>query len=157
MKLIIIDYTSRINQILLLAVKYVRELINISLRVKIFSVFTFLFLITLIVLPITYLYGIPFTNIKGVYIKDQLSVLYNLSIIADIKKDAVIQLINTQRYDGKAIAASEVITHNVESLSSKQSYNDVEKYLKTFNDTHIFLEEMFILDMASSKIALSTT
>jgi len=70
-----------------------------SIRTKMFVYFSLLFIITLILIEFSRIYGIPFTEFQGEYFLEQSEVFKNLDLVADLKKERLDLLLSHIKND----------------------------------------------------------
>lgn len=94
-----------------------------NLRSRMFMAFGALFIIILVMLKCIEIKGIPFTNFGGEYLQQQSEVFRNLNLVADLKKERLLQWIEERRDDTKVLAESSIIQFYIKSILTEIEKN----------------------------------
>ncbi len=88
----------------------------LSIRSKMFIYFGSIFVITLTIFVLSETFGIPFTNFRGIYKREQSEVFQQLSLVADLKKGRLERWMKERRDDARVLSESSILTSYVISL-----------------------------------------
>src|SRR3972149_316707 len=97
----------------------------LSIRSKMFIYFGLMFILVLTMFVSLDLYGIPFTNFRGLFKQKQSESLRNLNLVADLKKERMARWLEERRDDMRVLAESSIIRFYVYLLASVIHENTV--------------------------------
>lgn len=135
----------------------IKNIKDIRLHIKILIYFGFFFSPIFIVIEIFNIYGVPFTEIHGMYYQRQHEFLNALNIEADIKKSSLIKSINELKDDGSALVKDQsLITDIVEikklknidtkSLKNNKYVNDLVNKINEISGIHGLYKSLQVAD-----------
>ncbi len=138
------------------------------------------FALTVIILALVHLatiVGIPYTPFKGSYFHQKQQALRRLKLIADLKKEQLVSLVNERKGDTQVLAqnravssAVEVLTQSIRSFSSRggssgalgvqlqgvKEYTSVARELMLLKNVYNIYKKINIIDTTSGIIVVST-
>ncbi len=88
----------------------------LSIRSKMLIYFGSIFVITLTIFVLSEILGIPFTNFRGIYKREQSEVLQQLNLVADLKKGRLKRWTEERRDDARVLSESSILRSYVVSL-----------------------------------------
>ncbi|MCI4626982.1 MAG: sensor histidine kinase [Candidatus Magnetoovum sp. WYHC-5] len=151
--------------------------IAIGLKTNILISFGVLFVVMMFLMPLIYLYGVPFTKIDGMHKKRYAEYLKNLNVISDLKKDKLSLWFEERRNNAAVLSESRLIINHVNEINQvfqllagsginenlirvklmqRVNFNEMYDYLNTFKRKFALYENIHIVDVQSGKIIVST-
>lgn len=148
------------------------------MRAKMLAYFGMLFAVTLSLVQLAHLYGVPFTNYRGEYFLTEAEVSRNLNLIADLKKERLLRWIEERRDDATVLSENPLTVVSIEKLRvlaasgsrlkksgsidpwvrmrDSKVYSDFVNYLQLVKKTYAVYESMLVIDSHSGEIIVST-
>jgi signal transduction histidine kinase len=144
---------------------------------RIFLSFGALMLVTMLVLPTLYFFGLPFMGIRGEYDRDIREMMDNLTLMADMKQDHLVKWISERREDARLLSGSRIVRANLDKLlrkahrydltkidkktlagifSNEEEYRELSDYMEYVKTSYGHYKEILIADADTGIIVAST-
>ena len=149
----------------------------LSIRSKMLIYFGSIFVITLIIFVLSEIFGVPFTNFRGIYNREQSEVFQQLNLVADLKKDRIKRWMEERRDDARVLSESSILKSYVVSLlpvidkniaedvrgkelsdklQGKKVYQELTQHLNLVKVSYAVYDKIQIVNAATGTIIAST-
>ncbi len=120
---------------------------DLNLRCKMLLYFGTLFILIFVIIEVFNIYGIPFTDINGMYYQRQHEFLNTLNIEADVKKSYLIRFIDELKDDVSALSGNESVRADIAVIKqllpkANLKTDELSSLLKNNNNFKSLLNEL---------------
>ena len=149
----------------------------LGIRSKMLIYFGSMYVIILILFVLSELFGVPFTDFRGLYSQEQSEVFQHLNLVADLKKERIQHWVVARRDDVRVLSESSIIKPYVaalmpvinknsvkgvsenelfDKLRKKEDYQILTQHLNLVKTSHGVYDKIQIVNAATGAIIAST-